>query len=152
MPYFNPGEANGLSFSTGEELRVPPSLRIIFKAIEDTIYNGLKLDQSSDLSRWATQGVFLLNRILTVEKGKPLSHKDIGWEVFTLKTIECLNDSNNTICYLLMGKIAQAIEPFIDKRHIIFKTEHPAASAYANRAWNHEDVFNRINAYHKIEW
>lgn len=151
-PYFNPDEAHGLSFSVREELKLPPSLRIIFKAIEDTIYDGLKLDQSPNLSRWATQGVFLLNRILTVEKGKPLSHKDIGWETFTLKTIETLNDSNNTICYLLMGKTAQSVEPFIDKRHIVFKTEHPAASAYAGRAWEHNDVFNKINQYHQIVW
>jgi uracil-DNA glycosylase len=151
-PYFNPNEAHGLSFSVLEGLKTPPSLRIIFKAIEETIYNGLRLDQPTNLSRWTTQGVFLLNRILTVEKGKPLSHKDLGWETFTLKTIESLNDSKNTICYLLMGNVAQSIEPFIDTKHIVFKTEHPAASAYAGRAWNHNDVFNKINAYHKIEW
>lgn len=152
-PYFNPGEAHGLSFSVKDGLKIPPSLRIIFKAIEQTIYDGLKLEQSPDLSRWATQGVFLLNRVLTVERGKPLSHKGKGWELFTAQTINLLNRSDNKICYLLMGKEAQTVKDYINTdKHIVFSVEHPAASAYAGREWNHENVFKAINLYHKIDW
>lgn len=152
-PYIHENEANGLSFSIKNAVKLPPSLRIIFKAIEQTIYSGLKLEQDSDLSRWASQGVFLLNRILTVEKGRPLSHKGLGWELFTAKTIDLLNRSNNKICYLLMGKEAQSVKDYINKdKHIVFCVEHPAASAYAGREWNHENVFKAINLYHNIEW
>jgi uracil-DNA glycosylase len=152
-PYFNPDEAHGLSFSIQDAVKVPPSLRIIFKAIEQTIYGGFKIDQDPDLTRWASQGVFLLNKILTVEKGKPLSHKGYGWEFFTAKTIDLLNRSDNKICYLLMGKEAQSVKEYINKdKHIVFCVEHPAASGYAGRDWNHENVFKAINLYHDIKW
>ena len=152
-PYFNLNEAHGLSFSVKDGIKVPPSLRIILKAIQQTIYNDLSKQNSTDLTRWAKQGVFLLNRVLTVEKGKPLSHKGYGWELFTAKTIDLLNKSDNKICYLLMGKEAQTVKDYINKdKHIIFCVEHPAASAYAGRDWNHENVFKSINLHHKIEW
>ena len=152
-PYFNPDEAHGLSFSIQDAVKVPPSLRIIFKAIEQTIYGGFKIDQDPDLTRWASQGVFLLNKILTVEKGKPLSHKGYGWEFFTAKTIDLLNRSDNKICYLLMGKEAQSVKEYINKdKHVVFCVEHPAASGYAGRDWNHENVFKAINLYHDIKW
>ena len=153
MPYFNENEAHGLSFSIKDAVKVPPSLRIIFKAIEQTIYGGFKIDQDPDLTRWASQGVFLLNKILTVEKGKPLSHKGYGWEFFTAKTIDLLNRSDNKICYLLMGKEAQSVKDYINKdKHIVFCVEHPAASGYAGRDWNHENVFKAINLYHDVKW
>lgn len=152
-PYFNPDEAHGLSFSVKNAIKLPPSLRIIFKAIEQTIYGGFKIDQDPDLTRWANQGVFLLNRTLTVEKGKPLSHKGYGWDLFTAKTIDLLNRSDNKICYLLMGKEAQTVKDYINKdKHVIFCVEHPAASAYAGRDWDHGNVFKAINMYHNIEW
>jgi len=152
-PYFNPDEAHGLSFSVKEAVKLPPSLRIIFKAIEQSVYGGFKVDQDPDLTRWAKQGVFLLNRTLTVERGKPLSHKGYGWELFTAKTIDLLNRSDNKICYLLMGKEAQTAKDYINKdKHIVFCVEHPAASAYAGRDWNHESVFKSINLHHSIEW
>jgi uracil-DNA glycosylase len=152
-PYFNPDEAHGLSFSIKNTIKLPPSLRIIFKAIEQTIYGGFKIDQDPDLTRWANQGVFLLNKILTVEKGKPLSHKGYGWELFTAKTIDLLNRSDNKICYLLMGKEAQSVKDYINTdKHLVFCIEHPAASAYAGRDWNHENVFKAINLYHNIKW
>lgn len=146
-PYHGKDQANGLAFSTnGDAIVVPPSLRIIFKAIEESVYDGLKLDQNSDLTRWSNQGILLLNRILTVEEGKPKSHSGYGWEIFTNFVIKQINDKFNNIKFLLMGTEAQVLSKFISKsNHTIFCTEHPAASIYAGREWKYNNVFLEIN-------
>jgi uracil-DNA glycosylase len=143
-PYFN-GQADGLAFSVKENTTIPPSLRQILLGIEDSCHNGLNLDYKSDLTYLANQGVLLLNRILTVEKGKPLSHKNIGWELFTNKVIELLNLHPYNIIYILAGKEAQSITPMIDHRHIIIELEHPAYACRQNRNWNFDDCFNKVN-------
>lgn len=141
-PYFN-GEGHGLAFSSKEHC--PPSLKQMIEAIEDSIYNGMNLNYDTDLTYLAEQGVFLLNRILTVKKGIPSSHKNIGWEIFTNKVVECLNLHPYDIIYILAGKEAQAIMPIIDPRHHIIEVEHPAYASKQNRNWQFEDCFLRAN-------
>lgn len=143
-PYFN-GQADGLAFSVKENTPIPPSLRQILIAIEDSCYNGLNLNYTSNLNYLAEQGVLLLNRILTVEKGKPLSHKNIGWEIFTAKIIELLNLHPYNIIYILAGKEAQSIIPMIDHRHTVIELEHPAYACRQNRNWKFDDCFNKAN-------
>lgn len=139
------GQADGLAFSVKDGDVIPPSLRQILLAIENSCYDGLKIDYTSDLSYLANQGVLLLNRILTVEKGLPLSHKNIGWEQFTTKIIELLNLHPYNIIYILAGKEAQSIIPMIDDRHIVIELEHPAFACRQNRDWKYDDCFNKVN-------
>jgi len=143
-PYHD-GSANGLCFSINESsLKIPPSLRIILNAIENSIYGGLQINKNPDLTRWANQGILLLNRVLTVEKGKPNSHANIGWELFTQNIITKIDNNKTDIIFLLMGKNAQSLKIENNK---VFKIEHPAASVYAGRDWEYDDVFNKINDY-----
>lgn len=143
-PYFN-GEAHGLAFSVKEGVKIPPSLKAILDAIEDSCYNGLKLDYNSNLTYLAEQGVLLLNRILTVKKGLPLSHKNIGWELFTNRIIELLNLHPYDLIYILAGKESQQIETLIDPRHHIIKVEHPAYAMRQSRSWEFDDCFLKTN-------
>jgi len=145
-PYHD-GSATGLAFSNSTNtFKASKSLQVILNAIEESIYNGLQLNQDPDLTRWANQGILLLNSILTVENGKPLSHGDIGWEKFTKFVVTKLS-SQTTIPYLIMGnKQATEYSNCISKGKI-FKTEHPAASLYQGRKWNYNNVFNEINNY-----
>ena len=143
-PYIN-GEANGLAFSIKEGFKIAPSLKQILDAIEDSCYDSLKLDYNTDLTYLAEQGVLLLNRMLTVEKGKPLSHKGIGWEIFTNKVIELLNLHPYNIVYILAGKEAQNMSSIIDPRHHIIELEHPAYACRQGRRWLYDDSFNKVN-------
>lgn len=143
-PYFN-GQGVGLSFSVKQGTVIPPSLKQILLAIENSCYDGLKMDYTSDLQYLADQGVLLLNRILTVEKGVPLSHKNIGWETFTSKIIQLLNLHPYNIIYILAGKEAQSIIPMIDDRHVVIELEHPAFASRQNRDWKYDDCFNKVN-------
>lgn len=143
-PYFN-GEAHGYAFSVKESIRIPPSLKHIIDAIEESCYNGFNIHYKTDLTYLAEQGVLLLNRILTVKKGVPLSHKNIGWEIFTNKIIELLNLHPYNLIYILAGKEAQSIIPLIDPRHYIIEVEHPAYASRQGRHWQYDDCFNKTN-------
>ena len=125
-PYHGVGQANGLSFSVKKGMVVPPSLKNIYKEIQDDL--GIQLDlEDGDLSYLAHQGVLLLNASLTVEKSKPNSHSKIGWQILTDAIIEKLNDKKNPIVYLLWGKNAQLKEKLItNKSHLILKCPHPS--------------------------
>jgi len=110
-PYHGDGQANGLAFSVNKDVKIPPSLRNIYKEIkEDCGYEN----KSGDLTPWANQGVFLLNTILTVEKSKPESHKDIGWDIFTDNTIKYLSMSKENLVFMLWGNHAKGKEELID--------------------------------------
>lgn len=125
-PYHGVGQANGLSFSVKKGIVVPPSLKNIYKEIQDDL--GIQLNlEDGDLSYLAHQGVLLLNASLTVEKSKPNSHSKIGWQTLTDAIIEKLNDKKNPIVYLLWGKNAQLKEKLItNKSHLILKCPHPS--------------------------
>lgn len=129
-PYHNPGQAHGLSFSVPAGLPHPPSLQNIFKEINDDL--GHPIPVSGDLTRWAEQGVLLLNASLTVEAHKANSHAAIGWHLFTDAVIRALSEKREQLVFLLWGSFAQQKANFIDTtKHLILKTVHPSPlSAY----------------------
>lgn len=125
-PYPTRGHAHGLCFSVEENVRpLPKSLQNIFKEIQSDL--GIAIPENGNLVRWAEQGVLLLNSVLTVEEGRPESHKGIGWEQFTDAVIEVINKQQNGIIFLLWGSKAIAKSDFIDtKRHRILSAPHPS--------------------------
>lgn len=128
-PYHQPGQAHGLCFSVLEGTKYPPSLENIFKEIKaDT---G-EVCTSGNLTRWAKQGVLLLNTVLTVRDSQPNSHKNKGWETFTTEIIKKVNEKSEPVIFLLWGANARAFESLIDtSKHIILKCAHPSPlSAY----------------------
>jgi uracil-DNA glycosylase len=130
-PYHGPGQAHGLSFSVREGVRPPPSLLNIFKEIRDDL--GIPLPAKGDLTKWADQGVLLLNAVLTVENGLAASHRNRGWERFTDRVIEILSCRDNPIIFLLWGRFAHDKAPMIRvPPHKVLKAPHPSPlSAYS---------------------
>ena len=127
-PYHNPGEALGLSFSVTDGVRMPPSLRNIYKEIETDL--GIPMSTHTDLEPWARQGVLLLNSFLTVEAGRAASHRDIGWQAFTDAVISYLSAHCEGIVFLLWGNFAKAKASLIDTtRHHVLMAAHPSPLA-----------------------
>ena len=127
-PYHNPGEAMGLSFSVPAGVRMPPSLRNIYKEIESDL--GIRMGSCPNLEGWARQGVLLLNSFLTVEAGIAASHRNIGWQEFTDAVIRYLSDNRNGIVFLLWGNFAKAKASLIDtSRHHVLMAAHPSPLA-----------------------
>lgn len=127
-PYHNPGEAMGLSFSVPDWVRMPPSLRNIYKEIEDDL--GVRMSGRPNLEGWARQGVLLLNSILTVEGGRAASHRGIGWEQFTDAVIRYISDNCSGVVFLLWGNYAKAKSALIDTtRHFVLTAAHPSPLA-----------------------
>lgn len=161
-PY--PGEeADGLSFSVSEQsrvVRIPPSLKAIFEEIEQDVYNGFKIEQDWNLERWASQGVLLLNRVLTVRNKQPKSHYDKGWEILTDAVIKaCSEHTGIRKVFMLWGAEAKKLEPLIDKGiHLVLKSGHPATKYYDNDMWSGNKHFSQANKFLReteregIEW
>jgi len=127
-PYHNPGEAMGLSFSVPDGVRMPPSLRNIYKEIETDL--GIHMSMRPNLESWARQGVLLLNSFLTVEAGKAASHRDIGWQSFTDAVISYLSAHGEGIVFLLWGNFAKNKAALIDAtRHHVLTAAHPSPLA-----------------------
>lgn len=144
-PYHGPGQANGLCFSVNPGVRFPPSLLNIFKEVQaDT---GAPIPSDGDLSRWAHQGVLLLNATLTVEANRAGSHQGRGWEEFTDEIIRRLAARRNNLVFILWGSYAMRKTPLIDSsRHLILTSVHPSPlSAHRGFFGNHH--FSRANAY-----
>ncbi len=128
-PYHEPGQAQGLSFSVPENIDNPPSLINIKKEIEEDL--GIKCLPSGDLTRWADQGVLLLNTVLSVRRGQANSHKDKGWEQLTSQIIKMIGSRKEPCVFLLWGSYAQSFASFIEKQHLVLKAPHPSPlSAY----------------------
>lgn len=124
-PYHGYAQAHGLAFSVQAHSAIPPSLKNIYKEIHRDI--GTPIPTSGDLSRWATQGVLLLNATLTVEAGKAGSHQGNGWEQFTDAVIQTLSNEKSHIVFILWGKYAQAKSSLIDSsKHLILTAPHPS--------------------------
>ena len=142
-PYHGFGQAHGLSFSVQKGIPLPPSLRNIYKELQEDI--GGELPTEGDLSHWAKQGVLLLNTVLTVEEGNANSHKGMGWERLTNRLIESLNGLKHPVIFILWGKPAQDKEKLItNPNHVILKAPHPSPlSAY--RGFFGSKPFSRIN-------
>lgn len=144
-PYFNPNQAHGLCFSVQHGIPEPKSLINIYKEL----YNDLLINPPMDgnLEGWAEQGVFLLNTILTVEKGKPLSHKNKGWELFTNRVIEELNDDNNPKVFVLWGGEARKLKKIItNDQHLIIESSHPSPLSCYNGFFGSKP-FSKINKF-----
>ena len=143
-PYHNPGEAMGLSFSVPKGVRIPPSLRNIYKEINDDL--GLPIPNHGDLTRWAEQGVFLLNAMLTVEKNKPRSHQKIGWQDFTDAVIRKLSEQREGLVFMLWGGFAKKKAVLINGgKHKLLMAAHP--SPLAGGAFFGSKHFSQANAY-----
>lgn len=129
-PYHGQGQAHGLCFSVPNGIKPPPSLMNIFKELREDI--NFQIPQNGNLENWAKQGVFLLNATLSVRANAPGSHQNKGWEVFTNKVIQILNQQKQNLVFILWGKYAGAKEKLIDKnKHLILKAAHPSPlSAY----------------------
>jgi uracil-DNA glycosylase len=154
-PYHGPNQANGLSFSVNNGIPLPPSLKNIFQEIS----NDLKITPlpSGDLTRWATQGVLMLNSVLTVLAGKPASHAGIGWEAFTDAVIQTLNTKRTHLVYMLWGKYAQTKGEVIDKNNnLVLTSGHPSPYSVSSFFGRHH--FSQCNEYLKnqgikpIDW
>ncbi|MCP4321867.1 MAG: uracil-DNA glycosylase [Psychromonas sp.] len=130
-PYHGEGQAHGLSFSVPDGVKVPPSLRNIYKEL-DACIDDFEVPESGNLTHWAEQGVLLLNSVLTVEKANAGSHAKKGWETFTDNLIKHLNDTQSDIIFLLWGSYAHKKGAFIDtNKHTVLKSTHPSPlSAY----------------------
>ena len=127
-PYHGPGQAMGLSFSVPDGVRMPPSLRNIFKEIEDEL--GVRMSGRTNLEPWARQGVLLLNSVLTVRGGMAASHSNIGWQEFTDAVIRYLSDNCEGIVFLLWGNFARSKRALIDtSRHYVLEAAHPSPLA-----------------------
>ncbi len=145
-PYHGEKEAMGLSFSVRRGVRTPPSLRNIFKELHDDL--GITRTDT-DLSDWAKQGVFLLNTVLTVEKDKANSHKDIGWEIFTDFVIKQINDRLNNVVFILWGRQARDKKRIItNKTHYIIESAHPSPLSAYNGFFGSRP-FSKTNNYLK---
>lgn len=144
-PYHGEGEAHGLSFSVQKGVKIPPSLRNIFKELE----SDLKISNlaSGDLTKWAQQGVLLLNTVLTVEKDAAHSHRKQGWETLTDKVISLVSEKNDHVVFVLWGKPAQDKVKLIDTtKHLVIESVHPSPlSSY--RGFFGSKPFSQANAW-----
>ena len=155
-PYHGPNQANGLSFSVNKSFPIPPSLKNIFKELFDDL--GIKPPNSGCLERWSNQGVLLLNTYLTVERGKPGSHRNIGWERFTDYVLSKLSENKTNIVYLLWGKHAQEKAKIINSaNNKIIMSAHPSPYS-ANYGFFGSRPFSKANDFlvntnqTKINW
>ena len=144
-PYHGRGQAHGLSFSVKEGVQPPPSLENIFKELKSDI--ELARPKSGSLEKWAEEGVLLLNTVLTVEKSKPASHQNKGWETFTDKVLSLLNEEKSHLVYILWGKKAQEKGMFLDgDANLIIKSAHPSPYSAANGFFDSKP-FSKTNEY-----
>ncbi|GAB3105914.1 uracil-DNA glycosylase [Aestuariicella hydrocarbonica] len=144
-PYHGPHQAHGLSFSVPQGVKIPPSLRNIFKEI--TADTGIPVPSHGCLQSWADQGVLLLNATLTVEQGKAGSHQGKGWETFTDKIVELLNERREGLVFMLWGSYAHKKGGIIDRsRHCVLESVHPSPLS-AHRGFLGCGHFSRANEY-----
>lgn len=156
-PYHEPGQAHGLSFSVQEGVMFPPSLQNIFKEIEMDL--GTPVPQSGDLSRWARQGVLLLNATLTVRAHQANSHATLGWQTFTDAAIAALAREREHIVYMLWGGFARSKAYMINRqKNLVLESVHPSPLSANRGGWFGQHQFSRCNQYLKeneiepIQW
>jgi len=158
-PYHGPGQAHGLSFSVPIGILKPPSLKNIFKELHNDI--GMPIPSHGTLTGWAQQGVLLLNAILTVEEGKPASHANKGWEIFTDAIIEQLIKRNHPTVFMLWGAYAQKkvqhLHMHLDPtRHLILKSAHPSPLSVTGflgcRHFSRANAFLKKHHLPEIDW
>lgn len=156
-PYHEPGQAQGLSFSVPEGVPLPPSLQNIFKEIQFDL--GKPMPPTGDLTRWAEQGVLLLNATLTVRAHQAASHQRHGWEQFTDAAIRALNAGRENLVFILWGGYARSKAQLIDRsRHLVLESVHPSPLSANRGGWFGNHHFSQCNAYlrehgeQEIDW
>ncbi len=155
-PYHGQGQAHGLSFSVPQNVALPPSLRNIFKEL----HSDLEIQEpgSGDLTRWAQQGVLLLNSVLTVEKDLAASHQNKGWEEFTDKVISVINDECQHVVFILWGSYAQKKVRYLDStRHLVIKSAHPSPLSsyrgfFGSRPFSQANQWLESKGISAIQW
>ena len=155
-PYHGPNQAEGLSFSVSNEVLKPPSLKNIFKELENDM--GIQYPELNSLKPWAKQGVLLLNAVLTVEEHKPTSHKDRGWETFTDNIIKILNKREKPTVFILWGAYAWAKKEYITNPiHYIIESAHPSPFSarngfFGSKPFSKTNDFLKKNNIKEIDW
>lgn len=155
-PYHQVNQAHGLCFSVNKGIKVPPSLVNIYKEINSDL--GYSIPSHGDLTKWAKQGVLLLNTIMSVEDSKPMSHKDKGWEIFTDRVIKKLNDDDTPKVFILWGTPSRKKKSLItNPHHLILETVHPSPlSAYNGffgcKHFSKTNEFLKANNRQEIDW
>ena len=155
-PYHGLNQANGLAFSVCDACKIPPSLHNIFKELVDDV--GCVYPENGNLSKWAEQGVLLINTILTVEEAKANSHKGIGWENFTDSIIEKLSSSYSNLIFVLWGGQAQKKSVLIDEtKHLVIKSPHPSPLSsyrgfFGSKPFSRTNKYLREHAIKEIQW
>ncbi len=156
-PYHGPNQAHGLSFSVQKGVAIPPSLRNIFHELNTDL--GVPKSSHGDLSKWAEQGVLMLNSVLTVEAGQPTSNQKQGWEAFTETEKDVLNQQRENVVFILWGAYAQRKGQRIDlEKHLVLKAAHPSPLAANRGGFFGCKVFSKTNHYLKqngiepIDW
>jgi uracil-DNA glycosylase len=145
-PYHGPNQANGLCFSVSDGIPLPPSLQNIYREIQQDL--NITPPLSGNLERWAKQGVFLLNDVLTVRRATPASHKGKGWEIFTDAAIQKISDEKEHVVFLLWGSYAQKNGAIIDSsKHLVLKSGHPSPMSANRGYWFGNRHFSQTNAY-----
>ncbi len=155
-PYHGPGQAHGLAFSVQEGVKTPPSLLNIFKEYSDDL--GFLSPTSGDLTKWAQEGVFLINTVLTVRKGEANSHKGRGWESFIDAVIQTISEKREHVVFILWGRPAQMKEKLIDEsRHLILRAPHPSPLSsyrgfFGSRPFTKANAYLTTNGIRPIDW
>ncbi len=144
-PYHNPGQAMGLSFSVPQGTRIPPSLRNIYKELNTSL--AIAKPEHGDLTKWANQGVFLLNAMLTVVRNQPGSHQRSGWQFFTDASIKAISDRRENVVFMLWGAFARKKGVLIDKsKHLVLESAHPSPFS-ADKGFFGNNHFQLANDY-----
>lgn len=154
-PYHRIGQAMGLSFSVPPGVRIPPSLRNIYKELKEDV--GCEIPNHGDLTNWAKQGVFLLNAMLTVEEGKPGAHAKIGWQQFTDNVIKALSEHRNGLIFMLWGNFAKNKAALIDaNKHTVLTAAHPSPMAggafFGSRHFSKANDILKAQGQEAIDW
>ena len=155
-PYHGAGEANGLSFSVQPGSKLQPSLRNMYKELFSDL--GIPVSTNGDLTKWANQGVLLLNAVLTVEKDKPASHKNLGWEIFTDQIIKTLNSKKEPIVFILWGAFARSKKEYITNEiHYVIESFHPspfsaARGFFGSKPYSKTNEFLKNNNIKEIDF
>lgn len=155
-PYHEPFQAHGMCFSVKPNVAVPPSLKNIYKELHDDL--GCTIPNHGYLMKWAKQGVFLLNTVMTVEKGKAFSHSKKGWEIFTDHTIQKLNELDQPIVFLLWGRPAQSKAALLNNpNHLVLTAAHPSPLSAHNgffgcRHFSKANAFLESRGVAPIDW
>ena len=155
-PYHGVGEANGLPFAVNENVKIPPSLRNIYKELYDDLH--IQIASHGNLESWAKEGVLLLNAILTVEKDKPASCRNMGWEELTDAIIKKINEKDNPVVFILWGAFARSKKKYItNKKHLVLESTHPSPFSahygfFGSKPFSKTNEFLRKNNIKEINW